>query len=66
MRTKRPFHVVAKSIARDLFTDGRGKRAARLAMKHKDGAGEREGSGWCEKAAANRIEEHLTRRLSHD
>ncbi len=56
----RPFRAIAAAIARDLFTDGAGNRADRLAMKHGNQV-ETEGSGWCEKAVSDRIEDHLVR-----
>lgn len=61
MKTKRPFRRVALAIARDLFTDGAGRRANRLMMMHGPLNDERSGGGYIEKAVADRIEERLNR-----
>ena len=53
--------IMARQIARALFTDGFGERASRLQMKHrkKGSIDEIDGSGWCESAAVKKIEEVL-------
>jgi hypothetical protein len=55
-----PARAIAEFIARDLFTDGQGKRANRLMMMHGGLDDERAGGGWSEKAVADRIESCLT------
>lgn len=48
---------LAERIARLLFTDGFGRHADRLEMKHDDRrGGEVSGAGWCESAVSDRIE----------
>lgn len=47
----------AEALAADLFTDGRGRRATRLAMEFDDG--KPDGTGWGERAIVSRIETHL-------
>ena len=53
---------IAAKIARDLFTDGDGRRASRLVPE--DRAKPIDSSGWSERAVADRIAEHLRRRAN--
>jgi hypothetical protein len=57
-QAKRAARRLSYRIAKDLFTDGSGKRAKRLLMLHGDD--ERPGAGWCQNAVADRIEAFIT------
>lgn len=52
--------ALAERIARDLFTNGGGERAQRFVLELPDG---RNGGGWIEAAAADRIEDALARHM---
>lgn len=60
--TNQDLKAIAAKIARDLFTDGAGRRGTRLVMEYR---GEHVGeSGWSESALADRIAQHLKRRAA--
>lgn len=50
---------VARTIAEDLFTDGRGERANRLVMEFGEIRSGNYGGGWVERAIADRVAEHI-------
>ena len=52
-------YQLAELLAADLFTDGDGRKAARLVSEHDDG---RLGGGWCEGAVVDRLADLLDER----
>lgn len=56
--------MLAREIARDLFTSGRGDRAERLSLIV-DGEPERDVGGWSERSVVDRIETALLRGRYH-
>jgi len=53
--------ALAAEIARELFTDGSGVVAARLALMVAAGGRENNAGGWCEEAVVRRVEKVLER-----
>lgn len=61
--TRTTLRHIARAIAVDLFTDGRGEVADRLVLVDKEN---KQGAGWCQQAVADRIGSTLCELLKPD
>lgn len=63
-KPKNKIEAAAKAIAKELFTDGVGRRGSRLVLEFP--GTDLGGSGWCERAVVNRIEDYLKKHPMED